>query len=160
MLPDEYYEVDELFDKIDALTSENAKLSRELDEIREGETLAKKKIEAEYGKAESLRYSAERAYALEMKAVKNFAIRWREYFVSTEASEREKSAMIDLLNDFLSEMGLKSDKEKVEKLAEKFGSGIVEKSADDEAFDLDAAINPPEDLDLEQLCKELGVFRG
>lgn len=145
---------------IEQLQSENDYLKRQLDEIKEGEIESRKKIENAYLEAEKLKSAAAYAYALELKAVKNFSVKWRAYF-SDNADKVKKEDIIDLLKGFLSDVGIETAKETVEKMDKALGSGKTAEAVGEEfEFDLDAVINPSGELDLESLCKELGVYRG
>ena len=150
------------------LESENDRLKRRLEEYEEGAVEARKKIEALYRDAENKSALAQYAYATELKALKAFSKKWRDYF-SSAAQKAEKSEIIDLLRAFLSDVGSSDAKEtakKIEKtLDEKANLSAAPVAGPDEEegeykFDLDAVMNPTEDLDLTELCVELGVYRG
>ncbi|MBO4572847.1 MAG: hypothetical protein J5762_03695 [Clostridia bacterium] len=149
------------------LRSENDRLKRRLEEYEEGEDEARKKIEALYRDAERKNAQAQYAYATELKAMKSFSDKWRNYFSST-AQKAEKSEIIDLLRAFLSDVGISDAKETAQKIEKTLNEKANLKAAptdksdeeDGYKFDLDAVMNPTEDLDLTELCVELGVYRG
>ena len=153
---------EQLLEKIENLEYENARLVSELDEIRGAEDRSRQKIEKAYADAESKKNSALYAYALELKSLKAFAYKWREYFDSA-VSERKKSEIIDLLSGFLDKIDHTTAKrtvEKISKILPNTQSDSQSEKAEEFEFDLGEAINPSEALDLESLCKELGVFEG
>jgi len=144
---------------IERLEYENDLLKRKLEEYSDGEEESRKKIEKAFKEAEDAKRAAASAYALELKAVRNFSAKWRR---AMGGSPTQTSEIIDLLKDFLVDIGLDAAKENVQKASNALSGDDEEKSVSDEQFefDLDAAINPTGELDLAELCKELGVYRG
>ncbi|MBP5177375.1 MAG: hypothetical protein ILP02_02190 [Clostridia bacterium] len=149
-----------LEEEVLSLSKENAALKRRLEEIAESEAETRKKIEARYLEAEQERSAASYAYQMELKSLKAFSSKWRRV-LSSDRDKTEIAEIIDLLQGFLSDVGVEDAKRTVEKVAAAIGETAKISDAPQEfEFDLDAAINPPADSDLESLCKELGVFRG
>ena len=154
-------EIIELEDAVERLEFENSQLQRRIDEYLEGEAESRKKIEQSYRDAENMKAAAAHIYATELKALKTFSDKWRRV-LSYGGAAVEKGEIIDLLQGFLSDIGIETAKQTVEKIDKLLGddnNGGAEEEVGFE-FDLDEAINPSGELDLESLCKELGVFRG
>ena len=65
-------------------------------------------------------------------------------------------------------MGISDTKETAQKIEKTLNekanlkAALTDKSDEEDGykFDLDAVMNPTEDLDLTELCVELGVYRG
>ena len=150
---------------IEILERENASLKKKLVEFADGEAEAKRKIDKSFSDAETKKREALYLYATELNSLKTFAKKWRSYFEAPDGDRVEKSRIIDLLRGFLSDVGLENAKETTEKAAKLFVDKDKKQVAEDTAlgdyeFDLDAVINPSGDLDLAELCKELGVYKG
>jgi hypothetical protein len=147
------------------------------------------KIEKEKMQAAELKQAAMTEYALELKRVKLFADKWQAFFADKNTTVMQKQELCNLLSDVLTKQsvgGVLSDKEKADAIMKKMGtsfeeegkkqaqkSGKVQKTSakniaqkktsdgdEDSGFNLDDAVNPKGTLDLEELCKELGVFNG
>ena len=144
------------------LRLENSELKRRLDEIAEAETETRKKIDGAFREAENARRAAEYAYATELSDLKAFSKKWRDLFSSDDTPVDKKNEMIDLLNGFLDKIGLESAKDTIKKISEKLGGEdkVSAQGENEYEFDLSEAINPSGELDLEELCRELGVYKG
>lgn len=127
------------------------------------------KIEKDRQTAIDLKQTAMEKYALEIKRLKLFADKWQAYF--DDSSRMEKQELINLLTDLMREEntvdGVFDAKAKVDKIFEKVGEPfdpveLIKEQFDSEetGFNIDDAINPKGELNLEDLCKELGVFEG
>ena len=150
-----------LEDAVERLGYENSQLKKRLDEYASAEMEARRKIDCAYQEAENAKQAASYIYATELKALKMFSDKWRRVLAGG-GGFTANGEIIDLLQDFLKDIGVETAKETVEKIDKLLGddpSGENE-SADKFEFDLNEAINPSGELDLESLCKELGVFRG
>lgn len=108
-------------------------------------------------------------YALELKRLKQFSEKWQRYFADAELIEKQElsNLLTDLLRDGKSVDFVLSAKETADKIFKVVGEpfdpkAVIEDYFDSEetGFDLDEAVNPKGELDLESLCKELGVFEG
>lgn len=156
-------EIFELEDRVNSLEFENAQLKKRLEEYLDGEAQSKKKIDKCYLDAENYKRASMQAYAMELTALKAFADKWRRS-LSSDAPKTENSEIIDLLQGFLNDIGIETAKRTVEMIDEKLSvdkaDGGERKQSGSFEFDLDAALNPSDDLDLAELCKELGVYRG
>lgn len=123
-----------------------------------------KAIEEDKKKAFELKRTASLEYALELKRLKFFCDTFKENYNS--ADEQKKAELAGMLTDIIKECdGVKPEKEiksAVGMLYDKFGiQEDVKKQEDSQfEFDLDAVMNPQGELNLEELCKELGVYRG
>ena len=153
-------EVEEYEDLIGQLEYENSLLKRRIEELDDAEAESRKKIEEKYREAENAKRAALYQYALELKALKAFSDKWRR--VLSSGDQTANGEIIDLLNDFLTDIGIDTAKETVKKVDKILGDDAAQPPDEnvEYEFDLDEAINPSGDLDLEQLCKELGVYRG
>lgn len=121
---------------------------------RAGKRLAEINLEAERQKK-----AAEQAYYIALKSAKNFSEAVKEGLVQADCGEKKR--IIDLLTDLLSDLTPENASLKLQKVKEKVFTEEEKKDSDGEfEFDLDAAINPKEELSLEQLCRELGVYNG
>lgn len=127
------------------------------------------KIKKEKERAIELRLLATEKYALEMKRLKLFSDKWQEFFENNSALEIRQlcNLLHDILKDDLSVDGALSSKNMVDKVYAHIGEPIdpeqlIKEHFDSEEveFNLDDAINPKGELNLEDLCKEMGVFDG
>ena len=140
-----------LEDEIQSLEFENSQLKRRLEEYLAGEAESKKKIDKCYRDAENYKRASMQAYAMELKALKAFSDKWRRV-VSSDLSKTENSEIIETAKQTVGKIDEKLNEDKA----------IMPSTEETEPFefDLDAALNPSGDLDLADLCKELGVYRG
>ena len=167
----------------EALENENMQLGSNLKSLRKKEAEEEasddeedhsrlrdlEKIRNEKEKAIELRLVAMEKYALELKRLKLFSQKWQAYF--SERDHLEVQELNNLLHDLLvSDKSVDetlSAKEKVDKIYAVLGEPIDPESlikehfdSEDTGFNIDDAINPKGELNLEDLCKELGVFDG
>ena len=167
----------------EALENENMQLGSNLKSLRKKEAEEEasddeedhsrlrdlEKIRKEKEKAIELRLVAMEKYALELKRLKLFSQKWQAYF--SERDHLEVQELNNLLHDLLvadkSVDETLSAKEKVDKIYAVLGEPIDPESlikehfdSEDTGFNIDDAINPKGELNLEDLCKELGVFDG
>ncbi|MGN0819670.1 MAG: hypothetical protein ACI4M6_04630 [Christensenellaceae bacterium] len=123
-----------------------------------------KVIEEDKKKAFELKQSASLEYALELKRLKFFCDKFKENYNS--ADELKKAEIAGMLTDIIKECdGVKAERDtktSVDMLYDKFGikEETEQRQADDFEFDLEQVMNPKGELDLEELCRELGVYRG
>ena len=154
---------------IQRLKADVKRLSAELEAYRITLTLRSSEE-----KAEETRRLSELQYAAEVRRLTEFRARWKIYFGALtesypEGAAAESAALLSRMDEILGGDG--SDREKVEKLNLAVG-GIRVKfdpkakiesyldAAEDEtacAFDMNEVLNPGE-LDLEELCKEMGLM--
>ncbi len=155
------------------LKADVKRMSAELEAYKNRENLIGLTLKASEEKAEEVRRLAELKYTAEMVRLKEFEERWSKVFarVQGELPEREKEQGQILLFK-LREVLLKraSDREKIEELGaavsavrtdfdpkSKVESYLRGQQPEAEGFDLNEVLNPGE-LDLEELCKEMGLM--
>lgn len=140
-------------------------LKNQLDEYKSAEEKTKKRLLNSNMEADRITTEALYKYHVELKLLKQFVDKYKKVFKAEQDSE--KAAIIDLLTDFLQDVDtdgyLYKAKEKVEIIENAVLSDVSFKENDDDTeeyheFNLDEAINPTEELDLEGLLEELGVF--
>ena len=159
---------------IQRLKADVKRLSAELEAYRNRENLITLTLRSSEEKAEETRRLSELQYAAEVRRLTEFRARWKIYFGAlTESYPKEaaaeSAALLSRMDEILGGDG--SDREKVEKLNLAVG-GIRVKfdpkakiesyldAAEDEtacAFDMNEVLNPGE-LELEELCKEMGLM--
>lgn len=161
-----------LWDEIDCLKEEILLkderirlLEIELDGYKAAEEKNKKRLLESDMEADRLKKTAQYKYLMELRGLKLFVDKIKVVYGDEFSSE--KSAITDLLTDFLKDVDeegcLYKAKDGVQEILEKafFERRISEEEAafyDDESdFDLEEAINPTEELDLKTLLSELGV---
>lgn len=161
-----------LWDEIDDLKEEVLKkdeqirlLTIELDGYKAAEEKSKKRLLESDMKADRLKKTAQYKYLMELRGLKLFVDKIKTVYGDEFSSE--KSAITDLLTDFLKDVDeegyLYKAKDKTQEILEKafFERRISEEEAafygDESDFDLEEAINPTEELDLKSLLSELGV---
>ena len=153
-------DIDSLIEQIERLTYEKTTLENKLQEFSDAEAAARARIEKAYREAENKRATAENLYVAEVAALKSFEYKWRNFVERDDIPFVKKQEIIDLLTDFLNSVGVKTNKEIVKEVDGAILSGKDTAIPSDALFDLDKLLNPPEDLDLAELCKELGVYKG
>lgn len=101
------------------------------------------------------------AYMSEINRLKTFISRWEKALLSGDlaAEKRKKSALTAALKQILNfneqELSLAELSDKVSEMTDMIAGG---KREEEGGIDLDEVLNPSEELDLESLCKELGVM--
>lgn len=101
------------------------------------------------------------AYIGEINRLKTFIVRWEKALYSGDlaAEKRKKSALIAALKQILNfneqELSLAELSDKVTEITDLIAGG---KREEEGGIDLEEVLNPSEELDLEALCKELGVM--
>ena len=101
------------------------------------------------------------AYISEINRLKTFISRWEKALLSGDlaAEKRKKSALTAALKQILNfneqELSLAELSDKVSEMTDMIAGG---KREEEGGIDLDEVLNPSEELDLESLCKELGVM--
>ena len=162
----------------EALENENMQLGSNLKSLRKKEAEEEasddeedhsrlrdlEKIRKEKEKAIELRLVAMEKYALELKRLKLFSQKWQAYF--SERDHLEVQELNNLLHDLLvSDKSVDetlSAKEKVDKIYAVLGEPIDPESlikehfdSEDTGFNIDDAINPKGELNLEDLLEHL-----
>lgn len=157
----------------EAIQNENFQLSKNDDDgdDEEDDHLRKlrKKIDEDRQVAFDLKQTAMQEYALELKRVKLFAQKWQGVYSGGSALEKQElsNLLIDILRDDKSVDFVLKAKEKADQVYEFLGGDfqpeqLIKEALNEEenGFNIDDAINPKGELNLEDLCKELGVFNG
>ena len=150
------------------LTNDNAHLKSELSTYKEREAYLSSAIISAEKTAEKIKKKAELQYELEMDKLRNFNNKWDEYFLLL----KEKYPMyapienaIDVRAKLMSLLKLSNSKRAIEKLDKMLAEkASINKKSDkftavttDNGFNMDEVLNPGE-LELEDLCKELGLM--
>lgn len=100
-------------------------------------------------------------YIGEINRLKTFIARWEKALYSGDfaAEKRKKTALIAALKQILNfneqELSLAELSDKVTEITDLIAGG---KREEEGGIDLEEVLNPSEELDLEALCKELGVM--
>lgn len=135
---------------IRSLLDENAELKRKLDESSSAASLKLK--EADEKIAED--------YALEIKRLYAFAARWQAALPFDSTSQEKRQALAKALQMLFSDFKTLNSAKQGEELIAQATALLNEKQSPplpSDEFDLNEVLNPGE-LDLEALCKELGVM--
>ena len=161
--------------KISELESENANLKSELDSLKSKQALIDKALISAEKHAKSVQEKADLQYQLTAEELKKFYLKWSEYFKRLKVKYplypevKESADLIDSIKVLFKTKNLKLSVDRIEqKITTKqcneqsvFNpkSKIDEyiASTSDNGFNLDEVLNPGE-LQLEDLCKELGLI--
>lgn len=137
------------------LTDENSKLKEEYSPLI-------KANESVISYRERLERQAVEDYNLQFERLKAFILRWQASLPEDKANTAENKkrlALTKLLSGILQEStpvsDLKSGAFALERLNDAIGGNRIDGES---GFSLDEVLNPSGDLDLEALCKELGVM--
>ena len=146
---------EQLCEQNQKLTAENQRLTNEFKPF-----LNAKKQAEDY--KEHLEENAVMQYNLQFERLEAFIQRWQANLPESKADSPENKkrlALTKLLSGILQENTPVSDLQAGAFTVERLNEVIGGKNIDGEnAFDLDAVLNPSADLDLASLCKELGVM--
>lgn len=167
-------EKDALGHNLKALRRENGKLTEELDDSSDDDpdrAAARQRIRKDEIKAEELKRLAMEQYAMELKRLKLFSDKWQAFYDDSTVMKKQELAnlLTDLLRnsdqaEFILESKAKTDEAfRIIEESKPFEPEKIIKDyfdAEENGFNLDDAVNPKGELDLEDLCKELGVFEG
>ena len=169
-------EILNLEQKVEALTAEKQSLLQEIQQLKaENQNLTNenKRLNETYApliQAESgangyriqLEKNAVNEYNLQFERLKAFIARWQASLPESKADtpeNKKRLALTKLLSGILQESTPVCDLQSGAFTVERLNDAIGGKNIDGEStFDLDAVLNPSTDLDLEALCKELGVM--
>ena len=155
------------------LNKELAGLRADYNTIKEKEELIYKTLERAERTAEELEKSCEEQYQLEIERIKRFVVRWNNYFKTLKDEYPQNSAVKKAISikdkveaasrhnakKLIGEIDkvLPDDKKKKFDPKKKINEYIA--ATGDNGFNLDEVLNPGE-LQLEDLCKELGLMGG
>lgn len=158
-------------EEINRLKKENSELKAKLSEYENKESEIVKTLKLAKEKADEVIKESEIKYTAEMKSLKNFADKWREYFkylkdkypLYSAVKEAEKvysdiekalsANSISAIKDLDGAFDNMTDKifNPKEKIYEYIKNNVSEGE-----FDMDKVLNPG-DIRLEDICKELGL---
>ena len=151
--------IEELENELYESIEREENLKRMLAETEADRSRAGKRVAEADAKAEQIKKETDYRYFLALKALKNFTDKCKR--ISVAPAEDENKRLIDLFADLLQDLTFENSEEKFKKASSFFDSEATASApADDYVFDLEEAMNPSEELSLEDLCKELGVYRG
>lgn len=155
-----------------ALKEQIKRLSSELETYKNRDNLADLTLKNAELKAEEIKNTAELKYKVECERLKSFKERWSKYFgylaetypyyKAVSESRELLSALEEVLGksqesvDVIGELDLVLDRLHIGK-NDDIKKHIALTTPSDSGFDMDAVLNPGE-LDLEDLCKELGLM--
>ncbi len=155
------------------LNKELEKIKAEYNLIKEKEDLIYKTLERAEKTAEDLTNSIEEQYQLEVERLKRFVVRWNGYFKTLKdeypqnpalkkaisIKEKVDSAPCGSVKKLISDIDKLLPQEKKKKIDPKKKINEYIAATGDNGFNLDEVLNPGE-LQLEDLCKELGLMGG
>ena len=167
-------------DRIFELVEDNERLKKSVDVYAKKDKLVSKAIESAIEKAAEIEESARLKYKLEAERLRDFQDKWQEYYkevikrypvderieniekfvkgvdkilgeedLDRTVSLMPKEAEIDALDMPANAGEVFDPKSKIEKM--------VKRESEEPVFDMDAVLNPKEELDLEKLLEELGI---
>ncbi len=167
-------------DRIFELVEDNERLKKSVDVYAKKDKLVSKAIESAIEKAAEIEESARLKYKLEAERLRDFQAKWQEYYkevikrypvderieniekfvkgvdkilgeedLDRTVSLMPKEAEIDALDMPANAGEVFDPKSKIEKM--------VKRESEEPVFDMDAVLNPKEELDLEKLLEELGI---
>ena len=160
----------ELKKQILDLAKKNTELLEEIDRVKSREGMVYKTLERAEMTSQEIEKSAKTQYALEVERLKRFSEKWDNFFKglkekypldktvkkAVKINEKIKKSSEEDPKEFIEELdGLLSDK-KMFNPKKKIVDYIA--STGDNGFNLDEVLNPGE-LQLEDLCKELGLMQ-
>lgn len=167
----------EQMDRIAELSAENKSLLAEISDFKNKNNSISSALMASEEKSEELLKRAEERYSLTVESLRAFARKWRAYFdyiadkYPHYGATKEAKSVFDKLTDVLSDV---EQKEIVETLDTIIPQDKISKGQNkvfdpqskiddyiaatgDNGFNLDEVLNPGK-LELEDLCKELGLI--
>ena len=161
--------------KIQELNEENKNLKIELENLKSKQTLIDKALITAETQSKNIQEKAILQYQLTAEKLKNFYVRWSEYFRRLKIKYplypevKESAELLDSLKVLFKAKNIKTAIDKIDnKIVKKSGveqsvfnpkskiSAYVAATSDN-GFNLDEVLNPGE-LQLEDLCKELGLI--
>lgn len=158
---------------INDLSKENTKLNAEIENLKEKEKLISDTLIRAEKAAQEIMQQAEIQYSIELERIKKFAEKWEDYFsdlknkypmypavkkavkVKDKAISASKKEAKATINEIDAMLGV--DKKSKFNPKSKIKDYIAATS--DNGFNLDEVLNPGK-LELEDLCKELGLIEG
>ncbi len=158
--------------RINELTKENEELLEQVQQNKQRENLIIKTLESAQQSAEQIKEQAQLEYALEMQRLRDFSRKWDRYFNNIKdkypsCKTTEKALEIKNKVDALSEDD--SPKQAIEKLDDMVSEqnrafnpkskikDYILATTSESGFNINEVLNPGK-LELEDLCKELGLI--
>ncbi len=165
--------INQLKDDLIALSEENKKLSAQLAIYKNDEKLIVSTLKNAEKRAKEIESTSLANYLASLETLKNFAVRWNEYFnylLDKYPYYPAVKQVVELKDKITSIMGMSDEKHAIEQIKSEFNMISGEKSfnpkdkindyvvaTSDNGFNLDEVLNPGA-LRLEDLCKELGLL--
>ncbi len=156
--------------RISELLKENSALEKQLEQAASKESLIVATLERAEKSAQETLKSVELQYSLELNRLKNFTKKWDKYFKDLQdkyplyPTTKKAVEIKNKVNDsskksnakkIIEEIDLMIDDQKKFNPKQKIKDYVVATS--DNGFNLDEVLNPGK-LELEDLCKELGLI--
>ncbi len=162
----------ELKSRINELNKENKALLEQVQQYRQRERLIIKTLESAEQSAEQIKEQAQIEYALELQRLKEFSRKWDKYFNNIKEKYPLNNAMEKAL-EIKNQVEVLSEDNTPKQAIEKLGDMISEQNrafnpktkikeyisatVSESGFNLNDVLNPGK-LELEDLCKELGLI--
>ena len=162
-----------LQEKADALSGENKRIKAELESYKNSDKLISTVLKSAEEKAEEIAETAKLKYDLEIERLKNFIKKWNAYFDYLaekypyySVTEQTKKIVGEIHNILGEEI---SSQDKIERLDKLLGEEVaitkfnpkkkIEKYIEESesGLNMEEILNPGQ-LDLGDLCKELGLM--
>ncbi|MBE7080966.1 MAG: hypothetical protein E7372_00180 [Clostridiales bacterium] len=163
--------VADLRSRISELGNENKSLLEQVEQYSNRERLIIKALESAEEKAEQIKEQAQLEYVLELQRLKEFIKKWDKYFVALKekypcdatkkaldikkqveevAKEDDAKECIEKLDEMISEQNRAfNPKSKIKE--------YISATTSENGFNINEVLNPGK-LELEDLCKELGLI--
>ena len=173
-ISDYLHTIEEQKERIAFLNEENKRLTDRIEELTAKEEQTLKVLKIAQDKSEEINIDAVKHYEAEILSIKNFDSKWKEYFSylaekypyynSQKRAKEVRNELINVFNTNDIKAVMPSATEKIDKDTknsrifnpkEKIQDYISATS--DNGFNIDEVLNPGE-LELEDLCKELGLI--
>ena len=161
----------DLRSRINELVNENKALSEQVEQNKQREKLIIKALESAEERAEQIQEQAQLEYVLELQRLKSFSKKWDRYFNNLKEKypcDDTKKAL-EILNqvDVVSEnvsasQAIKELDEMINEQNKAFNpktkiKDYISATTSENGFNLNEVLNPGK-LELEELCKELGLI--
>lgn len=161
--------------KIQELIEENSTLKAELENLKSKQVLIDKALISAEKQSKNLQEKTSLQYQLTAEKLKNFYLRWSEYFRRLKVKYplypevKESADLVDSLKVLFKTKNVKLAVDKIDqKITKKSGAeqsvfnpkskiNAYVAATSDNGFNLEEVLNPGE-LQLEDLCKELGLI--
>lgn len=156
--------------RISELVKENSALLKKIEELNDKEPLIIATLERAEKTSQEIVARAEVEYSLEMQRLKDFTEKWDDYFKQLQEkyplypTTKKAIEITEKVKGFSKKSNAKKTIEKLDNMiADKKKFNPKEKIKDyvvatsDSGFNLDEVLNPGK-LELEELCKELGLI--